>query len=63
LQQTIWDGLREAQQVASLVRAYPAPAATGEWNWVIDADQADLYYTRITQGWDRYGNIKVPPLS
>src|SRR6266540_451384 len=41
LQRTIWDGLREAQQVAALVRAYPAPAASGEWNWVIDAAQAD----------------------
>ncbi len=61
LQRTIWDGLREAQQVAALVRAYPAPAASGEWNWVIDAAQADLYYTRIADGWDRYGNIKVPP--
>jgi hypothetical protein len=61
LQQTIWDGLREAQAVAAQVRAYPQPAASGEWNWVIDAAQADLYYNRIANGWDRYGNIAVPP--
>jgi len=63
LQRTIWDGLLEAKEVAALVRAYPDRAATGEWNWVIDANQADLYYTRITQGWDRYGNIKVPAVT
>jgi hypothetical protein len=61
LQRTIWDGLTEARQVAELVRTYPQPAATGEWNWVIDAAQADLYYNRIANGWDRYGNISVPP--
>lgn len=63
LQRTIWAGLDEARQVAALMRAYPDPAATGEWNWVVDADQADLYYTRITAGWDRYDNIKVPPVT
>ena len=61
LQATIWAGLREAQQVAEQVRGYPDRAATGEWNWVIDAAQADLYYNRIANGWDRYGNVKVPP--
>jgi hypothetical protein len=61
LQRVIWDGLTEARQVAALVRAYPGKATTGEWNWVIDASQADLYYTRISVGWDRYGNISVPP--
>ncbi len=61
LQRTIWDGLREAQQVAAQVRAYPDKPPTGEWNWVIDAAQADLYYNRIANGWDRYGNISVPP--
>jgi hypothetical protein len=63
LQRTIWAGLDEARQVAALMRAYPDPAATGEWTWVVDADQADLYYTRITAGWDRYDNIKVPPVT
>lgn len=62
LQRTIWDGLNEARDVAAQVRAYPDKATTGEWNWVIDAAQADLYYTRISGGWDRYGNISVPPL-
>ncbi|NKE59015.1 hypothetical protein FXN61_20255 [Lentzea sp. PSKA42] len=59
LAQSIWDGLDEAQSVAAQVRAYPAPP-TGEWNWVIDAAQADLYGKRISEGWDRYSNIKVP---
>ncbi|MFI6100187.1 hypothetical protein ACIA8G_31965 [Lentzea sp. NPDC051213] len=56
---TIWAGLDEAQTVAAQVRAYPAPA-TGEWNWVVDAAQADLYAKRISEGWDRYSGIKVP---
>lgn len=59
LARSIWVGLDEAQTVAAQVRAYPAPA-TGEWNWVIDAAQADLYHKRISEGWDRYANIKVP---
>ncbi|GAA3652849.1 hypothetical protein GCM10022267_43870 [Lentzea roselyniae] len=59
LARSIWDGLDEAQAVAARVRAYPAPP-TGEWNWVIDAAQADLYLKRISEGWDRYSNIKVP---
>ncbi|HEU4421158.1 MAG TPA: hypothetical protein VFR67_01315, partial [Pilimelia sp.] len=59
MQKTIWDALREAQILAAEVRAYPDRAATGEWNWVVDANQADLYYNRIANGWDRYGNIKV----
>ncbi|TWP45301.1 hypothetical protein FKR81_39340 [Lentzea tibetensis] len=59
LAKTIWEGLDEAKLIAAQVRAYPAPS-TGEWNWVIDAAQADLYYTRISEGWDRYSNIKVP---
>ena len=59
LARTIWTGLDEAQTVAAQVRAYPAPPA-GEWNWVIDAAQADLYVKRISEGWDRYANIKVP---
>ncbi|PWK81602.1 hypothetical protein C8D88_11612 [Lentzea atacamensis] len=58
LARSIWDGLDEAQAVAARVRAYPAPP-TGEWNWVIDAAQADLYLKRISEGWDRYSNIKV----
>lgn len=61
LQRTIWDGLNEARQVTTLIRAYPDQATTGQWNWIVDADQADLYYNRITEGWDRYNNIKVPP--
>ncbi|MFD8500237.1 hypothetical protein [Amycolatopsis sp. NPDC059657] len=63
LQRAIWDGLTEARQVAAQMRGYPERAATGEWNWIVDADQADLYYTRISAGWDRYGNVKVPPPS
>ena len=59
LARTIWAGLDEGQTVAAQVRAYPAPP-TGEWNWVIDANQADLYHRRISEGWDRYSNIKVP---
>ncbi|GLZ33992.1 hypothetical protein Lesp02_61800 [Lentzea sp. NBRC 105346] len=59
LARMIWEGLDEAKTVAEQVRAYPAPP-TGEWNWVIDAAQADLYYKRISEGWDRYSNIKVP---
>ncbi|MEV6241202.1 hypothetical protein [Lentzea sp. NPDC051838] len=59
LARSIWDGLDEATSVAAQVRAYPAPP-TGEWNWVIDAAQADLYAKRISEGWDRYSNIKVP---
>ncbi|HEX8869527.1 MAG TPA: hypothetical protein VF821_27945 [Lentzea sp.] len=59
LARSIWDGLDEARAVAAQVRAYPAPPA-GEWNWVIDAAQADLYAKRISEGWDRYSNIKVP---
>ncbi|MDT7788646.1 MAG: hypothetical protein QOF58_7065 [Pseudonocardiales bacterium] len=59
LARSIWDGLDEAQTVAARVRAYPAPP-TGEWNWVIDAAQADLYLKRISEGWDRYSNIRVP---
>jgi hypothetical protein len=61
LQRTIWAALTEARQVAAAVRAYPDKPARGEWNWVVDADQADLYYQRITVGWDRYGNVAVPP--
>jgi hypothetical protein len=59
LARSIWDGLDDAQTLAAQVRAYPAPP-TGEWNWVIDAAQADLYLKRISEGWDRYSNIKVP---
>jgi hypothetical protein len=59
LARVIWEGLDEAKTVAEQVRAYPAPP-TGEWNWVIDAAQADLYHKRISEGWDRYSNIKVP---
>jgi hypothetical protein len=34
----------------------------GQWDWRGDADQADLYYDRITNGWDKYGGVAVPPL-
>jgi hypothetical protein len=27
---------------------------------VVDAAQADLYRKRISEGWDRYANVKVP---
>jgi hypothetical protein len=60
LARTIWAGLDEAQQLSATIKAYPAKAATGEWNWAVDATQADTYYTRISQGWDRYGSIPVP---
>jgi len=61
LTRTIQDGLREAKQVAAAIRAYPDKAASGEWNWLVDAAEADKYYARITRGWDRYGGVKVPP--
>jgi len=61
LQRTIWDGLAEAREIAGAIRAYPDKPAGGEWNWVVDAAQADRYYQRIADGWDRYGGIKVPP--
>jgi hypothetical protein len=50
----------EGAQISATMKAYPVPAATGEWNWVVDAKQADTYHTRIFAGWDRYANIKVP---
>jgi len=61
LTRTIQDGLREAKQVAAAIRAYPDKATSGEWNWLVDAAEADKYYARITKGWDRYGGVKVPP--
>ena len=59
LRQTIWAGLDEGAQISATMKAYPVPAATGEWNWVVDAKQADTCHTRISAGWDRYANIKV----
>nr|WTB28489.1 hypothetical protein OG781_01895 [Streptomyces sp. NBC_00830] len=60
LRALIWSGLDEAAVVADAIRAYPGQAASGEWNWVRDAAEADKYRTRIEQGWDRYGNVAVP---
>jgi hypothetical protein len=61
LQRAIWAGLDESRQVAAAIRAYPDKPPGGEWNWVIDAAQADLYHQRISAGWDRYGGVAVPP--
>ncbi|RZQ60911.1 hypothetical protein EWH70_27310 [Amycolatopsis suaedae] len=60
LRRTIWSGLDAAKELAARIRSYPDPAASGEWNWVVDAAQAGTYHTRISQGWDRYGGIAVP---
>jgi hypothetical protein len=59
---TIQAGLRETRnpQVVAAIRAYPDQPPTGEWNWTVDAGEADKYVDRITNGWDRYGGIKVP---
>ncbi|MEO3873286.1 hypothetical protein ABGB18_31120 [Nonomuraea sp. B12E4] len=51
---------KDAERVARQMRAYPTPAASGEWDWVRDAAEADLYHDRISRGWDRYGGIAVP---
>jgi hypothetical protein len=59
---TIWDGLDEARAVAAQIRAYDGDVPVGQWDWRGDADQADLYYNRITNGWDKYGGVAVPPL-
>jgi hypothetical protein len=45
LQRTIWDGLREGTRGGGLGAG--VPGSGGEWNWGIDAAQADLYYSRI----------------
>jgi hypothetical protein len=60
LVRTIWDGLDEALDVAAQIRAYDGPLPIGQWNWREDADQAELYYDRIANGWDKYGYIAVP---
>ncbi|MEV6109262.1 hypothetical protein AB0M28_31820 [Streptomyces sp. NPDC051940] len=60
LKALIWTGLDEAQHVADAMRAYPQQAASGEWDWIRDAAEADKYRTRISQGWDRYGHVAVP---
>ncbi|MGI5285400.1 hypothetical protein ACQEVF_18980 [Nonomuraea polychroma] len=60
MRRLIWDGLDDAQRIAEQIRAYPVPAASGEWDWLRDAAEAAKYYDRISKGWDRYGGIAVP---
>ncbi|ANW17285.1 hypothetical protein [Streptomyces clavuligerus] len=56
----IWAGLDAAKATADAMRAHPDQGATGEWEWIRDAAEADKYHTRISQGWDRYDHIAVP---
>lgn len=45
-------GLLEIREVAKLVRDYPVKPATGQWNWVKDADNAERYFNQIVRdGW------------
>jgi hypothetical protein len=60
LARTIWEGLDESKLMADAVRTYPAPPGKGEFDWVSDAGRADTYYQRISEGWDVYGNVRVP---
>jgi hypothetical protein len=60
MKRLIWSGLDESKKIADEMRAYPDKAETGEWDWIRDAAEADKYYTRISQGWDRYDLIAVP---
>ncbi|MFI1395540.1 hypothetical protein [Streptomyces sp. NPDC020681] len=60
MKRLIWSGLDESKKIADEMRAYPDKAATGEWDWIRDAAEADKYHTRISQGWDRYDLIAVP---
>ncbi|MBF8187001.1 hypothetical protein ITP53_14900 [Nonomuraea sp. K274] len=60
MRRLIWDGLDDAQRIAEQIQTYPAPAASGEWDWVRDAAEAAKYHDRISKGWDRYGGIAVP---
>ncbi|MET7711833.1 hypothetical protein [Streptomyces sp. NPDC005407] len=60
MKRLIWSGLDESKKIADEMRAYPDKAETGEWDWIRDAAEADKYYTRISQGWDRYDLISVP---
>ncbi|MFS8103769.1 hypothetical protein LFM09_42270 [Lentzea alba] len=60
LARTIWAGLDESKLMADAVRTYPTPPGKGEFDWVSDAGRADTYYKRISEGWDVYGNVKVP---
>jgi hypothetical protein len=60
MKRLIWSGLDESAKIADEMRAYPDKAETGEWDWIRDAAEADKYYTRISQGWDRYDLIAVP---
>lgn len=52
--------LDESALIADAVRTYPAPPGRGEFDWVSDAGRADTYYKRISEGWDVYGNVRVP---
>jgi hypothetical protein len=56
----VWRGLDEALAVARAIRDFDGPVPVGQWNWRADADQAELYHRRISQGWDVYGGIAVP---
>ncbi|WBB64126.1 hypothetical protein O7599_17100 [Streptomyces sp. WMMC500] len=60
LKALIWTGLDDARQIADAVRDHPDRAASGEWDWLRDAAEADTYHTRTSEGWDRYGGIAVP---
>ncbi|MEV6241201.1 hypothetical protein [Lentzea sp. NPDC051838] len=60
LARTIWAGLDESKLMADAIRTYPTPPGKGEFDWVSDAGRADTYYKRISEGWDVYGNVKVP---
>lgn len=45
-------GLREASEVAELIRSYPVMPPVGQWNWAEDAEAADEYVRLITEeGW------------
>lgn len=48
---TVREGLRDIEQVARLIRQYPAKPAVGQWDWSEDADMALRYREWITTGW------------
>lgn len=49
---TTRQGLAEIREVAKLMRDYPVKPATGQWNWVKDADNAERYFNWIVRdGW------------
>lgn len=48
LARTIRDSLEALKETAGAIRSYPVKPASGQWNWVVDADQALKYYDRVT---------------